>query len=151
MNKEEMKAEITKLREANEHLMNNINKLANTMYEDMYSKNMAHTKQLIKELEADIEPTPVKPEKYDVELEYDYEDPRTEFEDFDWEDFKADEDTILNAVKRAIRNNHYPRVGEMINGDSNFYEITQIIYYGGPNAGTGIRYYVRYDKEATNP
>ena len=100
---------------------------------------------------ADIEPTPVKPEKYDVELEYDYQDPRTEFEDFDLEDFEADEDTILDAVKRAIRNNHYPRVGEMINGDSKFYEITQIIYYGGPNVGTGIRYHVRYDNETTNP
>lgn len=51
MNKEKMKAELTKLREANEHMINNINKLAKTIYEDMYSKNMDHTKQLIKELE----------------------------------------------------------------------------------------------------
>jgi chromosome segregation ATPase len=48
---EEMKNELTNLRKAKEHLELNINNLAKTMYEDMYSRNTAHTQSLVKELD----------------------------------------------------------------------------------------------------
>lgn len=87
-------------------------------------------------------------ERFDIELEYDYQDPRLEFEGYDdIENFSiAEEQSLLDTVNRAIRNGHYPKIGDTINSDghSKFYVISKIIYYNGE--GTGVRYYVMLEE-----
>lgn len=77
--------------------------------------------------------------KWVIEIEHD----KDGLEDYNEEQYEKDAPLILKAIKTAIKNTHYPRIGEMIHVNENGYYITLIIYYADD-----MRYYVSDEKES---